>query len=346
MNPPPTPDAPPTFDGRRPFDELTPERTLDLLDAAGLRPGGSLLQLNSFENRVVQAGLDDGRVVVAKFYRPGRWSDAQVLEEHGFALELAEDEVPLAAPWTLTLERPTPGQKLLGSPPTLLIDGRQRMAVAARCGGRHPDRELPGVLQRIGHFLGRLHRCGERQAFQHRLDGRGHAPARRAIDWLVTHHEVSTEWRQAAEAALAQARLAFEAAGELKAMRIHGDMHPGNLLWTDAGPHFVDLDDACTGWAVQDLWMLLDADRDTMREQLFELLDGYEVFREFDWREWKLIEALRTVRMLHHSAWLAQRAEDPAFQQAFPWFGGEAYWRHECIQLQEQQDRMSEWSSE
>ena len=342
MNPPPG--LAPEGKGARPFDELTPHRILDMLEAVGLPSSGGMLQLNSYENRVVQSRLEDGRMVVAKFYRSGRWTDEQILEEHGFAAELAADEVPVAAPLTLGRGPGAESVQLRGEPPTLAVDAQVRMAVALRCGGRSPDLDAPGVLERVGHFLGRLHRCGRRGRFEHRLRNHDAAPGQRALDWLLSHDvlppTVREHWADAAQAALTQAQACFAAVPGLECFRIHGDFHPGNLLWTDAGPHFVDLDDACTGPAIQDFWMLLSGSRQAMRNQLLDLLDGYELFCEFDWREWDLLEALRTVRMLHHSAWLAQRWADPAFPAAFPWFGDEAYWRSESALLREQVERM------
>lgn len=322
------------------FGDLTPEFMLDALDAAGLRADGRLLQLNSFENRVLQVHLEDERhgstVAVAKFYRPGRWSDAQILEEHGFAAELAATEVPVAAPWTLEG----------GS--TLFHYKDQRLAVTPRQGGRGPELEDPEVLRWIGRLLARLHGVGRQQPFQARQHWTSAAPARSARDWLMTHDalppEIAPLWDDAAQRCLDAIQAAFDALPDLQLTRLHGDCHPGNILWTpDCGPHFVDLDDAVMGPAVQDLWMLLPSaseEPETARRQLNALLDGYEQISEFDDRELRLIEPLRTLRMIHHSAWLARRWGDPAFPQAFPWFGTPNYWNDQVVRLREQLEAM------
>lgn len=332
-----------------PYATLTPAGVLDALDSVGLRGDGRLLQLNSYENRVFQVFLEDGSVVVAKFYRPERWSDAQILEEHRFAAELAADEVPIVAPLVLAA---TPDglvtAQLSGEPPTLAtveLDGSvQRVAVAPRRSGRAPPLESPEALEWIGRFIGRMHAVGARSRFETRLTMDlatfGQAPR----DWLVEHDVVPPDaapaWKAAVDALLGDIAEAFERAGTLRPLRLHGDFHVGNLLWTDAGPHFVDLDDAVEGPAVQDLWMLLSGDDTAARDQLRHLLTGYEQFMDFDDRELALVEPLRGLRLVHHSAWLARRWEDPAFPAAFPWFGGAAYWQQQTQLLNEQRTRL------
>ncbi|OWQ90233.1 stress response serine/threonine protein kinase YihE [Roseateles aquatilis] len=318
------------------FGPLTPELMLDALEHAGLRPDGRLLQLNSYENRVLLAHLEEGPAVVAKFYRPGRWTDAQILEEHAFAAALVEAEVPVVAPLTLTVD---------GVSTTLGHFAGQRFAVTPRQGGRAPELEDPDVLRWIGRFLARLHEVGQREPFRHRLAWNSAAPAREARDWLRDHDtlppELSANWHDAAERCIAAIDAAFDTLPDRRALRLHGDCHPGNILWTpDRGPHFVDLDDAVQGPAVQDLWMLLSGEPDAARLQLNALLDGYESVREFDWRELRLVEALRTQRMIHHSAWLARRWDDPAFPMAFPWFGTSNYWSDQVVKLRDQLDVM------
>ncbi|MBV8503196.1 MAG: serine/threonine protein kinase [Paucibacter sp.] len=320
----------------RSFAALTPEFMLDALEAAGLRGDGRLLQLNSFENRVIQVHLEDGPeftgVAVAKFYRPGRWTDAQILEEHAFAAELAEAEVPVAAPW-----------KLGGS--TLRHEQGQRFAVTARQGGRGPELEDPDVLRWIGRLLGRLHNVGRQRPFKHRLRWADAEPARAARDLLVELEAVPLEirpaWLDVVNRCITAIEEAFANVPDLQCLRLHGDCHPGNILWTpDKGPHFVDLDDAVTGPAVQDLWMLLSGDALSMRLQFGHVLDGYETVADFDARELALIEPLRTIRMIHHSAWLARRWGDPAFPLAFPWFGTPNYWNDQVAKLREQIEAM------
>lgn len=332
---------------------LGPQQVLDALDAVGLRGDGRLLQLNSYENRVFQVFLEDGRAVVAKFYRPGRWTDAQILEEHAFALELAADEVPVVPPIVLTLASGASaggaaGVSLAGEPPTLAhVDGH-RVAVAMRCAGREPPLDDPQTLRRIGRFIGRLHAVGRRRPFLHRPRLAPAEDGARARDLLLHGGFVSDAerpaWRSVCDAALEAVGAAFERAGPLTLLRLHGDCHIGNILWrpTELGgtPHVVDLDDAMQGPAVQDLWMLVSGDAATMTQQLSLLLDGYEDFIEFDDRERTLIEPLRTLRMLRHSAWLAARWDDPTFPLHFPFFGTAAYWSQQTTQLREQLEAM------
>lgn len=334
-----------------PYAGLGPDAVLDALDGVGLRGDGRLIQLNSYENRVFQVFLEDGRVVVAKFYRPARWTDAQILEEHTFAAELAAAEIPVAAPWTLApADDSLHAAKTTLCGPTLAsfetVDGPYRFAVADRQSGRAPETEDPAVLEWIGRFLGRLHAVGRRSAFTARLSLDVDSVGTAARDWLLAEGCIPVEalpaWRDTSAAALALARSAFDAQPGTRRLRLHGDCHPGNILWTDAGPHFVDLDDALTGPAVQDLWMLLSGSRADRTRQLAALLDGYEQFMDFDWRELRLVEALRTLRMIHHSAWIARRWKDPAFPIAFPWFESPAYWADQTIRLREQLEAMAE----
>jgi Ser/Thr protein kinase RdoA (MazF antagonist) len=320
-----------------PYAGLTPDAVLDALDSVGLRGDGRLIQLNSYENRVFQVFLEDGSVVVAKFYRPGRWSDAQILEEHAFAAELAEAEIPVVAP------------RLLGDTtlPSFAIDGHPyRFSITPRQSGRAPELEDPATLEWIGRFIGRIHAVGARKPFAHRLtlDLNSHGTTPR--DWLLDSGliavETQTAWKQVVDQVLDEVQRSFAAAGAYHAIRLHGDCHVGNVLWTDAGPHFVDLDDALMGPPVQDLWMLLSGERQQMQQQLTALLTGYEDFMEFDWRQLRLVEALRALRMIHYSAWLARRWADPAFPVAFPWFGDRNYWSEQIIRLRDQLDAMRE----
>jgi Ser/Thr protein kinase RdoA (MazF antagonist) len=327
------------------YSHLTPAGILGLLAAVGLHGDGRILQLNSYENRVYQVYLEDGSAVVAKFYRPGRWSDAQILEEHAFSLELVAAEIPVVAPCALA--RDDPCATLVGDPPTLAhgsIDGSDyRFAVTPCRSGRAPELDDPETLRWIGRFLGRLHVVGARRAFVHRvtLDVATFGDAARqailASDRLPA--DLRSAWAATCDAALDAVRECL-ARGPKSILRLHGDCHRGNLLWSQDGPHFVDLDDSCNGPAIQDLWMLLAGDRATMRGQLAELVVGYEAFRHFDWREASLIEPLRTLRMIHHSAWIAKRWHDPAFPLAFPWFGSPSYWSQQIADLRDQLDLM------
>jgi len=325
---------------RHPYERLTPDLVLDALAHVGLHGDGRLLALSSYENRVYQVHLEEPceghGVVVAKFYRPGRWSPAQILEEHAFALELAAAEVPAVPPLVLdgaTLHR---------------FEGFD-FSVSPRRGGRAPELEDGEVLEWIGRFLARLHQVGAARPFATRPQLDIATFALEPRDWLLAHGaiplEVEREWKEAFEQALALLRQAFDdaAADGVRHLRLHGDCHPGNILWTpDAGPHFVDLDDARTGPAVQDLWMLLSGERPQRLQQLGALIDGYEQIREFDRRELALIEPLRTLRLIHYSAWLARRWDDPAFPATFPWFGTPDYWRGQVLMLQEQIEAMAE----
>ncbi|MDT7837631.1 serine/threonine protein kinase [Aquabacterium sp. OR-4] len=334
-----------------PFDRLTPQAVLDALDACGLRGDGRLLQLNSYENRVFQVCLEDGGVVVAKFYRPERWSDAQIAEEHAFAADLVAAEVPVVAPLRLAPVHGPAGATLA----TVQIEGQDfRVAAYPRRSGHGPELDDAGTLRWLGRFIGRLHAVGEQRPFTQRrtLDAAtfGHSAVRRLLALDAVPPAQLPAWRDAAERALVLVDAAL-AACPAQALRIHGDCHPGNILWRDPqagasgpdqGPHLVDLDDAVMGPAVQDLWMLLSGEPEAMAAQLAAVLQGYRQFRRFDLRELALVEPLRTLRMLHHSAWLAERWCDPAFPAAFPWFGNAGYWGQQAQQLREQIDAMGQ----
>jgi Ser/Thr protein kinase RdoA (MazF antagonist) len=321
-----------------PYSKLTPDVVLNALESAGLRCDGRLLALNSYENRVYQVGVDDpvearGGFVVAKFYRPGRWSDAQILEEHAFAAELAAAEIPVVAP----LE--------LGGETLLRFDGF-RVAVFPRRGGRAPELDDSDTLEWIGRFIGRIHALGATRRFEHRpaidIESFGEEPRAFLLASGLIPPDLEPAWRQAADLALEAVRHAFERARGVATIRLHGDCHAGNVLWTPSsgnrpgGPHFVDLDDARMGPAVQDLWMLVSGDRASMGRQLGKILRGYEDFAEFDDRELQLLEALRSLRLIHYSAWIARRWDDPAFPIAFPWFNTPRYWQDRVLELREQ----------
>jgi Ser/Thr protein kinase RdoA (MazF antagonist) len=311
-----------------PYSRLTPDLVLYGVAAAGLQPDGRLLSLNSYENRVYQVGLDDGTMVVAKFYRPARWSDAQIDEEHAFARELAEREIPVVAP----------------SHSLRFADFR--IAVYPRRGGRTPELGDDKTLEWIGRFIGRIHAVGSIKKFATReaLTPRtfGHEPRAFLLASNFIPADLLAAWKAITEQALAGIDAAFERAGAVRAIRLHGDCHVGNILWTGEGPHFVDLDDARMGPALQDLWMLLSGDREAMGRQLHHVLAGYEEFAEFDRRELLLLEALRTLRLIHYSAWIARRWDDPAFPAAFPWFNTQRYWQDRILELREQIALMDE----
>jgi len=311
-----------------PYSTLTPDAVLNALSSAGLRPDGRMLGLNSYENRVYQVWLEDGTAVVAKFYRPGRWTEAQIDEEHDFARELAGREIPVVAP-THSFRFET-----------------FRVAVYPRRGGRTPELDNPKTLEWIGRFIARIHAVGAVKKFKHRehLTVQSFGHQQRA--WLLEHDFVPAEllepWKAVTEQAISAVERCFRLSGNYGEIRLHGDCHPGNILWTDQGPHFVDLDDARMGPAIQDLWMLLSGDRASMTKQLSDTLRGYRDFAELDPRELNLLEALRTLRLINYSAWIARRWDDPAFPAAFPWFNTQRYWQDRILELREQIALMDE----
>jgi Ser/Thr protein kinase RdoA (MazF antagonist) len=330
-----------------PYEDLTPDVVLDAMASVGLNGDGRLTALSSYENRVYQAGLEAPAgeaatlAVVLKFYRPGRWSDAQILEEHGFAGELLAAEVPMVAPLLLA-----GGEGALSS---LHHHGGFAFSVSPRRGGRRPELESLEVLEWIGRFLARIHQVGARQSFAHRpalnLQTFGHDSQRLLLEGQYLPLDVASHCQKACAEALQVASGIWQEAGDIQSLRLHGDCHPGNILWTPegspgAGPHFVDLDDARMGPAIQDLWMLLSGERAQQLQQLGALLDGYEQLRELDRRELRLIEVLRTLRLIHYSAWLAQRWSDPIFPINFPWFGSRDYWQGQVDMLIEQTEAM------
>jgi Ser/Thr protein kinase RdoA (MazF antagonist) len=309
------------------YARLTPDTLLGAVESLGYVTSGQLLALNSYENRVYQVGLEDAPPVIAKFYRPHRWSDAAILEEHAFTLELAAHEIPVVAPLQT-------GQTTLHR-----FEG-YRFAIYPRQGGHWP--ELGSREERLwmGRFIGRIHAVGAARPFEHRpaldIDSFGHRPSRFLIEGGFLPAHIETAYRTLAADLLARIGEYFEITGSISRIRLHGDCHPGNILWTDDGPHFVDLDDCRSGPAIQDLWMLLSGNRSEMQLQLGEILEGYEQFRELDYREIQLIEALRTLRMIHYAGWLARRWDDPAFPRAFPWFNTPRYWEEHILALREQ----------
>jgi len=314
----------------QPFAGLLPQIIVEAVESLGMRSDGRVLALGSYENRVFQVGREDDAPVVVKFYRPHRWANAAIEEEHTFALELSAAEIPVVAP--------------------LVIDGRTlfehagfRLAVFPRRGGHWPELELKDDRLWMGRFLGRMHRVGAASRFQHRptlsvqvfgVDARAAVMTSSFLpDYLEARYADVTEHL------LAQIVAALEGV-QARQMRIHGDCHRGNVLWTEGGPHFVDLDDCMTGPAIQDLWMLLAGSMGEMRTQMADLIEGYDQFASFDRSELRLIEPLRALRMIHYAAWLARRWHDPAFPRAFPWFAAPRYWEDHLVQLQEQAEAL------
>jgi Ser/Thr protein kinase RdoA (MazF antagonist) len=317
---------------QHPFQTLTPNFIMDAVESQGFRCDCRTSALNSYENRVYQVGIEEGKPLIAKFYRPGRWSDEQIVEEHEFCLELAENELPVVAPW-----RNEAGQSLFH------YQGF-RFALYPRQGGHAPEFDNDQNLLILGRMLGRIHSIGALRPFQHRptLDSRsfGHDSVA-----LITERFIPEEYRASYTAVTGQL---LGAVDEIIAqvgpcyIRAHGDCHAGNILWRDGAPHFVDFDDARMAPAVQDLWMMLSGERPRQLVQLAQLIKGYSEFYDFRPGELRLIEALRALRMLHYSAWLASRWQDPSFPSAFPWFNTVRYWGEHILQLREQLSALEE----
>lgn len=312
---------------KHPFHRLTPDFVMDAVESQGFRCDCRNLTLNSYENRVYQVGIEDARPLIAKFYRPGRWSARQISEEHDYSQELAEHELPVVAPW-----RNSSGESLFHYHSFMF-------ALYPQQGGHAPEFDNLDNLLILGRMLGRMHRIGAVRPFYHRP----------ALDSLSFGHEsvallrenfIPPEYRESYTAVTGQLLDAIDAimasAGSVRTIRVHGDCHSGNILWRDQAPHFVDFDDARLAPAVQDLWMMLSGDRPRKVAQLDTLLEGYHEFYDFDPAELRLIEPLRTLRMLHYSAWLARRWDDPAFPVAFPWFNTVHYWGEHILELREQ----------
>jgi Ser/Thr protein kinase RdoA (MazF antagonist) len=315
-----------------PFDTLTPDRVLDAIESIGYLSDARVLALNSYENRVYQVGIDDAEPLIAKFYRPGRWTNAAILEEHAFTAELAGCEVPVVAP-------------LVRDGVSLFEHGEFRFALFPRRGGRAPEPGNLDQLHRLGQLLGRLHAVGATRPFVARealtVDNFGNASLATLLDGDFIPRSLLPAYSSVARHLLEKVQAAF-ASTRFASIRLHGDCHPGNIMCRDEVFHLVDLDDCRTGPAVQDLWMMLAGDRQERLGQLSELMDGYNEFHDFDPRELGLIEPLRALRQLNYSAWLARRWDDPAFPHSFPWFGSERYWGDQILTLREQTAALDE----
>jgi Ser/Thr protein kinase RdoA (MazF antagonist) len=313
--------------------QLRPDDIVEAVESVGYDCDGRLLALNSYENRVYQVGLENGDSVVTKFYRPHRWSDDAIHEEHEFCEELAERDIPVLAPLA------TDGE-------TLHQRDDFRFAVFERKGGRAPELDNMGLLLQLGRLVARIHQVGELHEFESRptLDIQSYGFDSR--DYLINEGFIPADlmpaYESLCEVLLNGVQNCYERAGNVRQFRIHGDFHPSNVLAQEEQLHIVDLDDARTGPAVQDLWMFISGDRNEQTPQLNELLEGYTQFRPFDARELHLIEGLRTLRIMHYSAWLARRWEDPAFKTAFPWFDTNRYWDEHVLSLREQAALMDE----
>ena len=316
------------------FAQLTPDHMLDAIESLDIRCDGRFLALNSYENRVYQIGIEDKSPLVAKFYRPQRWTDAAILEEHEFTQALAALEIPVIPP------------DIDDQGKSLHHYGLYRFALYPCRGGRAPELDNPEHLEQIGRFIARIHAEGATKKFNHRPDLDIESFAIRPREYLLNHDFIPAHLIDAYESLTAdliqQIQQCFDRAGNVANIRLHGDCHPGNILWTDDGPHIVDFDDARTGPAIQDLWMFLSGDRSYMTARLADLLEGYTQFYDFNPAELHLVEALRTMRLIHYAAWLARRWEDPAFPLAFPWFNSMNYWEDQILILREQAALMNE----
>ena len=315
------------------YQDLHPDDIINAVETLGFRCDGRLLALNSYENRVYQVGVEDLDNLVLKFYRPGRWSDAAIQEEHDFCHELATEEIPVLAP--------------------LMIHERSlhhiddfRFAVFECHGGRPPELDDLDLLEQLGRLVARIHLRGETSDFAHRpeLDVQSFGIDSRAylLDNEFIPPDLQPAYVSICDDLLANIDGCFQRAGETQILRLHGDFHPGNVLVNNDQVHIVDLDDTRMGPAIQDLWMFMSGQRHEQTPQLNELLEGYTQFRHFDASELHLIEALRTLRIMHYSAWLARRWEDPAFKRAFPWFNTQRYWDEHVLSLREQTALMQE----
>jgi len=320
-------------DAKAPYASLSPSLVLDALESRGYATDGHILPLNSYENRVYQVGLDDAAPLITKFYRPGRWNDAQILEEHAFSFELVEHELPVVAPLCDDSGR------------SLFEFQGYRFALFPRKGGRAPELSNPDNLLVIGRLLGRLHGVGAKTRFQHRprLDGQSFGHHSIAF---VSAHFIPTELKTSYDSLTADLMCDIDAAmaqcDDTDLIRVHGDCHIGNLLWREGILHFVDLDDTRMAPAIQDIWMLLSGTRTEQTAQLAEIVEGYNEFFDFHPQQLRILESLRTLRMLHYSAWLARRWQDPAFPHNFPWFNTNHYWGEHILQLREQLSALRE----
>lgn len=310
----------------QPFAGLQPDTIIDAVEQAGYACDARIFPLNSYENRVYQIGLDDLPPIIGKFYRPDRWDDAAILEEHRYTLALAELEIPVVAP-------------LCKNHPSLLEFGDFRFALYPRHGGHTPELDKPETLTWLGRFMGRIHRVGASQPFQHRprLDIQSYVIE--PSEFVMAHGFIADYLKEAYQSLIADLipllKQRFDDV-QYQSIRLHGDCHAGNILWTDKGPHFVDFDDSRMGPAMQDLWMLLSGNQQEQRGQLEHVLRGYEEFHDFNPAESRLIEPLRTLRLVHYAGWLARRWHDPSFPINFPWFGEPRYWEEHILELREQ----------
>jgi Ser/Thr protein kinase RdoA (MazF antagonist) len=316
-----------THSAPAPFEALDPGAVFAAAESIGLEPSGRLFALNSYENRVYQLGDERGELWVLKFYRPARWSDAAIAEEHAFTFELAAAELPVAAP-------------LARDGRSLFVHDRLRFAAFPYLAGRAPELDDLPTLTLLGRTLARIHAVGSRARFAHRpalsLARLGDAARDQVLDSGFVPEALDSQYALVSEQVIGRVRQSFDNFGPMPQLRIHGDCHAGNILWRATGPLFVDLDDCMSGPRIQDLWMFLSGDAASQQASWAAIMEGYEMFGEFDYGELTLVEPLRSLRILHHAAWIAQRWRDPAFPRAFPWFADARFWERHIADLFEQ----------
>ncbi|MBV1877559.1 MAG: serine/threonine protein kinase [Pseudomonadales bacterium] len=319
---------------QHPFTELKPDLVMDAVESVGYLCDARILELNSYENRVYQIGIEAQQPVIGKFYRPNRWTDEQILEEHTFTMELADNEISVVPPLILQTGK------------TLEYHAGFRFTLYARRGGRAPDIDDLASLEILGRHIGRIHAFGSQQNFTHRptisVASYGHASRQFLLENNFIPAELLPAYETVTEQLLAELDTIFNTADTIKHIRLHGDCHMGNVLWRDNLPHFVDFDDARMGPPIQDLWMMLSGDADDQSQQLSAILKGYKDFCAFDHRQIRLIEPLRTLRIMYHASWIARRWQDPAFPRAFPFFDNQRYWADHILELREQWAQLSE----
>jgi len=317
---------PEAIEDQHDFAELQPDTIIDAIEKLNLACDARIFALNSYENRVYQIGIEDKQPVIGKFYRPNRWSDEQILEEHVFTENLSQLEIPVIAP-------------IAFADKTLIYHNQYRFALYPRHGGRTPELDNKDHLQWIGRFIGRIHSVGATESYQHRPAIDINSFAIEASQFLIANEFIPDYLNEAYQSLINDLIKLLEQRFELvkyDSIRLHGDCHPGNILWTDKGPHFVDFDDSRMGPTIQDLWMLLSGDNEEQTVQLNHILDGYFEFHEFNPAESRLIEPLRTLRIIYYASWLAKRWSDPTFPLNFPWFNTPNYWEQHILELREQ----------
>ena len=316
------------------YQALGPQQILDAIESQGYLCDARLMALNSYENRVYQVGLESGQSVIAKFYRPLRWSDEAILEEHSFALELTQAEIPVVAPIEDEQAK------------SLFKHGPYRFALFPQRSGRALELDNPDHLEQMGRFIGRIHLAGRAQRFKHRPSLTIASFGAESYQFLLENGfipaDLQVAYRSLAEDLMTRIQFCYDRAGKVTYIRVHGDCHSGNILWADDSPHIVDLDDARNAPASQDLWMFLSGNRQEKTTALNAVLEGYTRFCEFNPLELHLLEALRTLRLMYYYAWLARRWHDPAFPRAFPWFNTQKCWEEHILSLREQAAAMEE----